>query len=205
MKYVSLALMVLAGGCAAGGPETKRIVKVNGVGWSDPTTYALVPVGSDGGADNPEHQLLVQKLDEALQRRGFRPAGVSRAEQIIQLHYRSGFEPARGAGFADEAAGQERAQVDTGMVAPAATYTRRFSISLRACDGPTLRFTGSRVIVMWSLTAEVTNVNDAGEAIPILAGVARKYLATETVGPIQVTEKTRAADQPVAPRSSTAS
>ncbi len=202
MKYVGLILIVLAAGCEAGGPETKRIIKVNGVGWSDPTTYALVPLDFNGGSDSTENQLLVEKIDEALQKRGFRQADPSRAEQIIQLRYRSDFDSASGAG---DAAGQEGAESAAGTSEPATTSTRRFAISLKACDGPTMRFTGSRAIVMWSLTAEVANVDDASEAIPILAGVARKYLATETVGPIRVTERTRTAGQPATPKSSTAS
>jgi hypothetical protein len=205
MKYLGLILMVLAAGCQTGGPETKRIIKIRGVGWSDPTTYALVPLDPNGGPDSPENQLLVEKLDEALQRRGFRPVDVSRAEQIIQLRYRSEFDSASEVALAGDAAGQEGTQPDAGLVEPAATNMGRFSIFLKACDGPTLRITGSRAIEMWSLTAEVTNVADANEAIPILVGAARKYLARETVGTIKVTERIRAAGQPAALKDSTSS
>jgi hypothetical protein len=204
MKYVGLIIVVLAAGCQTGGPESRRIIKVRGVGWSDPTTYALVALDPNGGPDSPENQLLMQKLDEALQERGFRPVELSRAEQIIQVRYHSRFDTASEVALAGDAAGQEGAQPGVGMVEPPATDAGRFSISLRACDGPTLRITGSRVIVMWSLTAEVTNVSDAEQAIPILAGVARKYLAKETVGTIKLTQKVQTASQPATPESSTA-
>jgi hypothetical protein len=205
MKYLGLVLVVLAAGCEAGGPETKRVIRVRGVGWSDPTTYALVSVDPNGGPDSPENQLLVQKLDEALQSRGFRQVDLSRAEQIIQLRYRAEFDSTSGAGLAAEPAGQEEASPVAGVVEPAGANAGRFSISLKACDGPTLRFTGTRVIEMWRLTAEVTNVNDASEAIPILAGIARKYLATETVDTVKVTERIRAASPPATAKSATAS
>jgi hypothetical protein len=204
MKYVGLIIVVLAAGCQTGGPESRRIIKVRGVGWSDPTTYALVALDPNGGPDSPENQLLMQKLDEALQERGFRPVELSRAEQIIQVRYHSQFDTASGVDLAGDTAGQEGAEPAVGLVEPPATNTGRFSISLRACDGPTLRITGSRVIVMWSLTAEVTNVSDAEQAIPILAGVARKYLAKETVGTIKLTQKVQTASQPATPESSTA-
>jgi hypothetical protein len=205
MKYFGLVLVVVAAGCETGGPETRRIIKVRGVGWSGPTTYALVSVDPNGGPDSPENQLLVQKLDEALQSRGFRQVDLSQAEQIIQLRYRAEFDGTSEADLAADPATREGELPVAGVVEPAGANAGRFSISLSACDGPTLRFTGTRVIEMWRMTAEVTNVNDAGEAIGILAGIARKYLATETVYTIKVTERIRVASPPASAKSSTSS
>jgi hypothetical protein len=201
MKYVSLIVLVLAAGCQTVGPEAKRVIKINGVGWSDPTTYALVPMDAD---NNPENELLVQKLDEALQSRGFRPVDASRAEQIIHVQYSAQAGSTDEDRLAGVTAGAEGVLPDANAAEPAETNAGRFYISLKACDGPTLRITGTRIIVMWSLTVEVTNVSDASEAIPILAGMARKYLAKETSGPIKVTERIRAAGQPATAKNETA-
>jgi hypothetical protein len=205
MKHVILILIVLVAGCEAGRPEAKRIIRVNSVGWSDPTTYALVPWDPAANADSPENELLLEKLHEALQSRGFRPTDLSQAEQIIQVRYLARPDPADETGFAGTAVVQAGAPLAAETGESGATSTLRFSISLKACDGPTLRFTGTRVIEMWSLTADITNAHDAGEAIGVLAGVARRYLATETSGTIKVTEKTRAAGQPASVKNPTAS